>query len=69
MLKAAGMRVFFSEETLAEVGNVSQDAAKAEVEKAKRGKIPGGCRPAPCSKILTMDARSHLAASLGVTDP
>ena len=47
--------------------NVTKEAANAEVVKAKQEKVKGGYLPAPLSKVLSDEARSHLAASMGVT--
>ena len=49
--------------------NVTKEAANAEVVKAKQEKVKGGYAPAPLSKVLSEEARSHLSASLGVSDP
>jgi hypothetical protein len=46
--------------------NVTKEAANAEVVKAKQEKVKGGYLPAPISKVLSDEARSHLAASMGV---
>ena len=47
--------------------NVTKEAANAEVVKAKQEKVKGGYLPAPLSKVLSDEARSHLAASMGVS--
>ena len=47
--------------------NVTKEAANAEVVKAKLEKVKGGYLPAPLSKVLSDEARSHLAASMGVS--
>ena len=47
--------------------NVTKEAANAEVAKAKQEKVKGGYLPAPLSKVLSDEARSHLAASMGVS--
>jgi hypothetical protein len=47
--------------------NVNKEAANAEVVKAKQEKVKGGYLPAPLSKVLSDEARSHLAASMGVS--
>lgn len=49
--------------------NVTKEAANSEVVKAKQEKVKGGYAPAPLSKVLSEEARSHLSASLGVSDP
>lgn len=49
--------------------NVTKEAANAEVVKAKQEKVKGGYAPAPLSKVLSEEARSHLSASMGVSDP
>lgn len=49
--------------------NVTKEAANAEVVKAKQEKVKGGYAPAPLSKVLSGEARSHLSASMGVSDP
>jgi len=46
--------------------NVTKEAANAEVVKAKQEKVKGGYLPAPLSKVLSDEAWSHLAASMGV---
>lgn len=48
--------------------NVSAVAAKAEVAKAKQDKLRGGYAPAPHAKLLTPEARKHLAAALGLVE-
>ena len=47
--------------------NVTKEAANAETVKAKQEKVKGGYLPAPLSKVLSGEARSHLAASMGVS--
>jgi len=47
--------------------NVTKEKANAEVVKAKQEKVKGGYLPAPLSKVLSDEARSHLAASMGVS--
>jgi hypothetical protein len=47
--------------------NVTKENANAEVVKAKQEKVKGGYLPAPLSKVLSDEARSHLAASMGVS--
>lgn len=47
--------------------NVSAVTAKAEVAKAKQEKLRSGYAPAPHARILTPEARAHLAAALGLT--
>ena len=46
--------------------NVSRQTASVEVEKSMQDKLRGGYRPAEFDQLLTGEARSHLAASLGV---
>jgi predicted DNA-binding WGR domain protein len=48
--------------------NVSAVAAKAEVAKAKQEKLRSGYAPATHARILTPEARAHLAAALGLSE-
>ena len=48
--------------------NVTDEKAKAEIEKARLEKVRGGYAAAAHAKLLTDDARSFLSASLGLTD-
>lgn len=45
--------------------NVTDDAARAEVERAKQEKLRGGYKPVPHTKIVTPDALAFLSAALG----
>ena len=47
--------------------NVTKEAANAAVVKAKQEKVKAGYLPAPLPKVLSEEARSHLAASMGVS--
>lgn len=48
--------------------NVSADAARAEIEKARQEKIRGGYAPASHVGLLSAEAWTFLSASLGVAD-
>ena len=48
--------------------NVSADAAKLEVKKAKDEKLRSGYVSTPFAKILTGEARLHLSAALGLKE-
>jgi hypothetical protein len=50
------------------VSNVSATEAKKEVEKAKLEKLRSGYAPKPFAKLITNDARAHLAAALSLND-
>ena len=47
--------------------NVTKEAANAAVVKAKQENVKAGYLPAPLPKVLSEEARSHLAASMGVS--
>jgi hypothetical protein len=48
--------------------NASDEKAKVEIEKAKQEKLRGGYSPADHGNLLSDEARSFLAASLGLND-